>query len=102
MRVRIVVAAASLLLASGPPLFAQEATTPASPNPSTATPAAPAAAPKPTPAKSNSVLCEYIEDQGEVVPLRQCVSRDEATRRRIEQQEAIRQFQMQSLTTQPH
>jgi hypothetical protein len=40
--------------------------------------------------------------EGQLVPLRQCVSPDEATRRRMRQQESIREFQLRNLSQQYH
>lgn len=103
MRAVTVLAALSLLLASVPALAqdAMPATNPVPP-PMPEAPATPVASANPAPAAPASVLCEYKEHQGDMIPLRNCVSRDEATRRRIEQQESIREFQMQSLMQQPH
>lgn len=109
MRGQVALVAISLLLVAAP-VFAQDAATPAYGNPPMATPTAPSTAPaapatppatKSAPAAA-SVVCEYKEHQGQVVPLRQCVSQNEATRRRIQQQESIREFQMQGLIQQNH
>lgn len=107
MRGRIApVAISLLLLLVAAPGFAQDAATPANGNAPMAGPMAPAAPATPSATNSTpaaaSVVCEYKEHQGQVVPLRQCVSQNEATRRRIQQQESIREFQMQGLIQQNH
>lgn len=54
-----------------------------------------------SPASANPVTCEMSSHEGQLISLRQCVSQHEAIRRRFQQQQSFREFQMQSLTQSP-
>jgi hypothetical protein len=43
-------------------------------------------------------VCEYTTHEGTLVPLNHCVSQAEAARVRRDQQQAFREYQMNSLT----
>lgn len=103
MRLRTALIGISLLLASAPPLFAQVAMTQSnSVAPAVVPPAPPSAPAHPAPTAVTPVVCGYMAHEGQLVPLRQCVSPDEATRRRMRQQESIREFQLRNLSQQYH
>lgn len=98
---------------SQPPPTAQPAAPAAAMPPATATTAPQNAAPQSAPAQSASaqsasaqpakpVACEYAAHEGELIPLNQCVSQEEANRRRLEQQRQLQDFQLRSLETSPH
>jgi TolA-binding protein len=64
--------------------------------------AKPAEASSTTADSGKAVICEVTTHEGELIPLRQCISKREADRRRLQQQESIREFQMQSFGMGPH
>jgi hypothetical protein len=96
----LVLAASSLFCL---PSLAQESGTSSSQQDGAAPPAmqqpsTPTMGGQPAPVAQPTIVCEYQSHEGQVIPLRQCVSRHEADFRRRQQQRLIMQMQQRSLT----